>query len=455
MLRLLPLRALAYRNFRLYFFGQGVSVLGTWMQQVAVAWTVYCLTQSPLWLGLVGFSGQIPSLFISPLAGALIDRVNRHRLVLLTQALAMVLALTLAVLAFTECVSVWQLVILSLLSGVIDAFDIPARQFLLTEMVGNGDDLANAIALNSSIFNGARLVGPALAGFLLAWTSAGVCFLANGISYLAVLAALLAMRLPASNRSGTPGRLLGGVWEGFAYAWGYSAIRAVLLLTGSVGMAAMASSTLLPMVATAGPDGGASVLGLLTAATGAGALAGTILLAARKSVVGLGKWIAASPALYGFGLIGFTLCGSLWASALLLAMAGFALLLLMAASNTVLQTIVDESKRGRVMSLFTMAVTGLAPLGGLLAGLLANQVGAPVTLRIAGLACVVVSLVFMAYYPRLRAQTLPTLPEHIRREIAMKSGWQVAKRFPPRVTVYQARLTLSATEANGIRASGQ
>jgi MFS family permease len=190
-------RALAHRNFRLYFFGQGVSVLGTWMQQVAVAWMVYGLTGSPLWLGLVAFAGQIPALVISPVAGVLIDRVNRHRLVLLTQALAMGLALTLAALAFGECVTVWHLVALSLLGGVVDAFDIPARQFLLTELVGRGDDLANAIALNSSLFNAARLVGPTVAGFLLAWTNAGVCFLANGASYLTVLAALLAMRLPA------------------------------------------------------------------------------------------------------------------------------------------------------------------------------------------------------------------------------------------------------------------
>jgi MFS family permease len=407
MLRRLPFRALAYRNFRLYFFGQGVSVLGTWMQQVAVAWTVYCLTASPVWLGLVGFAGQIPALFLSPVAGALVDRLNRRRLVLLTQMLAMGLALLLAALALTEALTVGQVVVLSLLSGVVDAFDIPARQFLLTEMVGQGDELANAIALNSSIFNGARLVGPALAGFLLAWTNAGVCFLANGVSYGAVLAALLAMRLPANRCPPRPGPLLGGISEGIAYAWGFGPIRAVLLLTGLVGMVSMASTTLLPVVATTLPHGGASTLGLLTAAIGAGALVATILLAARQSVVGLGKWVTVAAALFGLGLVGFSLVHSVWASVLLLGIAGFALLLVMAGSNTVLQTLVEDNKRGRVMSLFTMAVTGLAPLGGLLAGLLADRAGAAATLRMAGLACVAGSLAFAMRYPRLRAQALP------------------------------------------------
>jgi MFS family permease len=412
----------------LYFFGQGISVLGSWMQQVAVAWMVYQLTNSAFWLGLVSFAGQIPALFLSPLAGAMIDRVNRHRLVLLTQTVAMVLAFLLAGLTFAGCLSVWHLVVLSLLSGVVDAFDIPARQFLMTEMVGQGNDLANAIALNSSIFNGARLVGPAVAGLLLAWTSAGVCFLANGISYLAVLAALLAMRLPAVRPSGTPGKLLGGIREGFVYAWGFEPIRAVLLLAGVVGMAAMASTTLLPIVATALPHGGASTLGLLTAATGAGALVGTFVLAVRKSVVGLGKWIAASPALFGLGLAGFSLAGSAWVAALLLGVAGFALLLVMAASNTLLQTIVEENKRGRVMSLFTMAVNGLAPLGGLLAGLLANRAGAAFTLQIAGMMCVLGSVVFASQYPRLRAQTLPI---YVRKGIVK----QPARRVPRKAAV--------------------
>ena len=366
-------RALAHRNFRLYFFGQGVSVLGTWMQQVAIAWLVYCLTNSALWLGLVAFAGQIPCLIVSPFAGVIVDRVNRHRLVLTTQALAMLLAFTLATLTLTGVIEVWELVVLSLFGGMIDAFDIPARQFLMTEMVGTTDDLANAIALNSSIFNAARLVGPALAGALLACTSAGICFLVNGISFVAVLAALWAMHMPSTSMELTPRRLLAGMSEGFAYAWDSGPIRAVLLLAALVSMTATASSTLLPLVATSMLHGDSKTLGILTAATGAGALVGTLLLASRKSVVGLGKWIAATPALFGLGLAAFSCATSLWLSAIYLAIAGFALLLLMAASNTVLQTIVDADKRGRVMSLFTMAANGLAPIGGLLAGLLAYQ----------------------------------------------------------------------------------
>jgi MFS family permease len=400
----MPFRALAHRNFRLYLFGQGVSVLGTWMQQVAVAWLVYCLTGSAVWLGLVAFAGQIPCLFVSPFAGALIDRVNRHRMVLLTQTLAMVLAFCLAALTLSGVVEVWQLVVISLLSGVVDAFDIPARQYLMTEMVGTANDLANAIALNSSIFNAARIVGPALAGALLAWTSSGVCFLANGASFLAVLVALLAMRLPSCPAERSPHRLLAGIGEGITYAWGFSPIRAVLLLTALVSMAAMASSTLLPVVATSMLHGDSKTLGILTAATGTGALIGTMLLAARSSVVGLGKWIAASPAVFGLGLAAFSFAHSLWASSLFLALAGFALLLLMAASNMVLQTIVEEDKRGRVMSLFTMAVNGLAPIGGLLAGLLAYSTGAAITLRVAGAASILGSICFALHYPRLRAQ---------------------------------------------------
>ncbi len=306
MLATMPFRALVHRNFRLYLFGQGVSVLGTWMQQVAVAWLVYCLTGSAVWLGIVAFAGQIPCLFVSPFAGALIDRFNRHRIVLLTQTLAMMLALILAALTLTGVVQVWQLVVISLLSGTVDAFDIPARQYLMTEMVGTANDLANAIALNSSIFNAARIVGPALAGALLAWTSSGVCFLANGASFLAVLVALLAMRLPSCQAERSPHRLLAGIGEGITYAWGFSPIRAVLLLTAVVSMAAMASSTLLPVVATSMLHGDSKTLGVLTAATGSGALIGTMLLAARSSVVGLGKWIAAAPAVFGLGLAAFS-----------------------------------------------------------------------------------------------------------------------------------------------------
>ncbi len=402
-------RALAHRNFRLYFFGQGVSVLGTWMQQVAVAWLVYRLTDSPLWLGLVAFAGQVPALFLAPPAGALIDRANRHRLVLLTQTLAMVLAFILATLTFSGVVAVWHLIVLNLLAGAVDALDVPARQFLLTEMVGRDDDLANAIALNSSIFNAARLLGPALAGILLAHTSAAVCFLANGISYLAVLAALLAMRLPRAEHPGKRVPFLNGLREGFTYVWKSDSIRALLLLAGLVSMAATACTTLLPVVATSILHGDASTLGALTAATGAGALAGSLILAIRRSMHGLGRWIAVAPAVFGLGLIAFSCSHVLWGSAVLMGASGFALLVLMASINTVLQALVDDNLRGRVMSLYATAVMGLAPIGSLLSGLLADHVGAAVTLRLGGLVCVVGSLVFAARRLRLREEIRPAI----------------------------------------------
>ncbi|HZY86895.1 MAG TPA: MFS transporter, partial [Gemmataceae bacterium] len=348
-----PFRALAHRNFRLYLAGQGVSIIGTWTQQVAMAWLAYQLTGSPLWLGVVGFAGQIPALFLTPLAGSLIDRCDRHRLLLLTQTAALAQAAALAVLTLTGAVAAWQVVALSLLLGVLNAFDIPARQSFLSELVGKGDDLANAIALNSSVFNGARLVGPALAGLLLALTGPGVCFVANALSYLAVLAALGAMRLPRRERPARRGRLLGGVGEGLAYAWRSPPIRSLLVLIGLFNMAGMAETTLLPVVATRALAGGSATLALLSAAAGLGAFAAAVLLAARRSVRGLERWVVAAAGVFGPGMIAFSFTGSTWAAALLLGVTGFTLLLLTAAANTLLQTLVAEDKRGRVVSLYT------------------------------------------------------------------------------------------------------
>jgi MFS family permease len=398
-----PFRALAHRNFRLYLAGQGVSIIGTWMQQVAMAWLVYQLTGSPLWLGVVGFAGQIPALFLTPLSGCVIDRSERHRLLLWTQTVSMTQAVVLAVLALTGTVQAWHVVVLSCVLGIVNAFDIPARQSLLRELVGTGDDLANAIALNSSVFNGARLVGPAVAGLLLALTSPGVCFLVNAFTYLAVLAALLAMRLPQRQRRGAPGQLLGGVREGMAYAWNCLPIRSLLLLIGLFNMAGMAETTLLPIISTAILDGAAPTLALLSAAAGVGAFLAAVFLACRPGVKGIEKWIVAATAGYGLGMVSFSFAGTLWAAALLLTVTGFTLLLLTAAANTVLQTITEEDKRGRVVSLYTMAVTGLAPVGGLIAGLAADRVGAAATLRLAGLLCLVASAAFALCFPRLHA----------------------------------------------------
>jgi MFS family permease len=401
-----PFRALAHRNFRLYILGQGVSILGCWMQQVAIAWLVYELTGSPLWLGLVAFAGQIPALFLGPVTGSVIDRSNRHRLVLLTQTVAMLQAFVLAALTLTGTVAVWHLLSLSLVLGVVNAFDIPSRQSFLSEIVPRREDLPNAIALNSSVWNAARLVGPTLAGVLLLITGCGVCFLLNGLSYLAVLAALLAMRVPpqpvAAHRP-----LLGGIGEGLAYAWRSGPIRSLLLLIGLFQMAGMAQSTLLPVMSSAVLEGDASTLGLLSAAIGLGAFAAAVFLAVRRSVLGLGRWITAATVAFGMGLVAFSFAGTLWAACLLLVVTGFALLLLTAGANTVMQTIVAEDKRGRVLSLYTMAVTGLSPLGGLLAGVLADAVGAPLTLRLAGLTCLALALAFVARSVRWPALARP------------------------------------------------
>jgi MFS family permease len=400
-------RAFAHRNFRLFILGQGVSLIGTWMQQVAVAWLVFLLTGSPAWLGVAAFAGQIPSLLVAPVAGVLVDRWNRHRLLLLTQTLAMLQAFLMAALALLQVIDVWQIVALNLLLGVVNSFDMTARQAFLTEMVARKEDLANAIALNSSLVNGTRLVGPALAGFVVAWAGPGVCFLVNGLSYLAVLVALLAMRVPPRRRDGPHVGLLRGLREGFAYAFGFGPIRALLLLLALVSLVGMSYSVLLPVFATAVLRGGAETLGILNAASGLGALAAAVALASRRSVVGLGRWVTVAPALFGAALIGFSFAAALWLAAPLLAVVGFAMMMQMAATNTILQTIVAEEWRGRVMSYYTVAFLGMAPLGSLLGGALADAVGAPLVVRLAGGGCIVASVVFALRLSHLRALVRP------------------------------------------------
>jgi MFS family permease len=404
-------RALSHRNFRLFVFGQGVSLVGTWMQQVALAWLVFVLTgsskESSFWLGLVGFCGQAPALLLAPFAGVFVDRWNRHRLLLVTQTLMMVQAFAVAVLAFTDKADIPSLVALSLFLGVLNVFDMTARQAFYTEMLDRREDLANAIALNSSIVNGSRLVRPALAGLLLAETSAGFCFLVNGLSYLAVLAALLAMRLPARPRPAVRDRVLAGLREGLAYGLGFVPIRSILLLLSLVSLMGMSYSVLLPVFASDVLGGGPTTYGLLGAASGIGALVAALLLAARHSVLGLGRWIALAPALFGAALVGFSFSKSLWLSLPLLMAVGFAMMAQMASSNTVLQTIVDEDKRGRVMSLYTMAFLGTAPLGSLLAGWLADRVGPQETVRLGGACCVLGSLLFLTQLQRLREMVRP------------------------------------------------
>ena len=403
----LAVRALRHRNFRLFTLGQSLSLIGTWMQQVAIGWLVYRLTGSAFLLGLVGFVALGPGFLLAPFAGELADRYSRHRIVIITQAVMMVQALVLGVLVLTGHVTVgWILVLMGVL-GAASGFDIPARQSFLIEMVGDRDDLPNAIALNSSIFNAARLVGPAVAGFAIAAIGEGWVILINGVSYIFVLASLFAMRLTSTPRVRGGGAVLRRVREGFRYAYAFQPIRTILALVALVSLVAVPFSVLLPVVATDVLGGGPRTLGLLMAAMGLGALSGALFLASRRTVVGLGRLIVISATLFGTSLVLFAFARSLAVALPLLMLAGFGMMTQMASSNTVLQTLVDDDKRGRVMSLYTMAFTGTAPFGSLLLGWAAARVGAPLAIGIGGAITVVAALGFGSPLPVQRGIVRP------------------------------------------------
>ena len=403
----LTLRALRHRNFRLFTLGQSLSLIGTWMQQVAIGWLVYRLTGSAFLLGLVAFVSQGPGFVLAPFAGEFADRYSRHRIVIITQSVMMIQALLLGALVLTDHVTVgWILVLMGVL-GAASGFDIPARQSFLIDMVDDRDDLPNAIALNSSIFNAARLVGPAIAGFAIAAVGEGWVILLNGISYLFVLTSLLAMRIEPRVRTRAGGAVLRRVGEGFRYAYGFRPIRTILALVAVVSLVAVPFSVLLPVVATDVLAGGPRMLGLLMSAMGLGALAGALFLASRRTVVGLGRVIIINATLFGTSLVLFAFARSVVAALPLLALAGFGMMAQMASSNTVLQTLVDDDKRGRVMSLYTMAFSGTAPLGSLLIGWGAARFGAPVAIGIAGGVTVVAALLFGRQLPLLREIVRP------------------------------------------------
>jgi MFS family permease len=400
------LRALRHRNFRLFTIGQAISLVGTWMQQVAVGWLVYRLTGSPFLLGLVGFVSQGPGFFLAPIAGVLADRYSKHRIVIAAQVVMMVQAFVLAALVLSGQVTIVWIVVLMGLLGAASGFDVPARQSFLIDMVGTREDLPNAIALNSSIFNAARLVGPAIAGIAIALVGEGWVILLNAASYVAVLASLLLMRVPP--RVAPPhGAVLGHMAEGFRYAFGFAPIRALLLMVATVSLLAVPYTVLLPVIARETLGGGPETLGFLMSAIGLGALAGALFLASRSTVRGLGRVIMVAALLFGCALIGVALSRVLWLSLLLLLLAGFGMMTQMASSNTVLQTIVDDDKRGRVMSIYTMSFVGMAPIGSLLAGLLAARAGTTATIALGGGACVLAALVFGRHLPVLRAQVRP------------------------------------------------
>jgi MFS family permease len=401
------LRALRNRNYRLFFAGQGISLIGTWMQRIALNWLVYELTHSATMLGVIGFAGQIPTFLLGPLAGVLSDRWNLHRVIVITQVLATIQALILAALDLTHTTQVWHLLVLSIFLGVVNAFDMPARQTFVVQMLESPVDLPNAIALNSFLVNSARLLGPSIAGVLIAAVGEGVCFLLNGLSYVPVVVALLAMKLRPQKRRPDHKHVLHGLMEGFQYAFGFPPIRAILLLLATVSLMGMPYAVLMPIFADKILHGGPRTLGFLMAATGLGAIAGALFLARRSSVLGLGRLIAWSTAVFGAGLVAVSLSRILWLSLVLLAIAGFAMMQQMASSNTVLQTIVADEKRGRVMSFYTMSFMGMVPFGSLLAGGLAGWIGAPNTLLIGGAACVLAAAVFGAVLPGLRVLVRP------------------------------------------------
>jgi MFS family permease len=423
------LRALQHRNYRLFFGGQSISLIGTWLTRVATSWLVYRLTDSALLLGVVGFAGQIPTFLLAPFAGVLVDRWNRHRILVITQTLSMIQSFLLAILALTGVITVWYIIILNVFQGLVNAFDTPARQSFVVEMVEDKKDLANAIALNSSMFNSARLLGPAVAGVLIATVGEGICFLIDGISYLAVIASLLAMTITVRKAEKTVPYVLHGLREGFSYAFGFAPIRAILLFLALVSLMGMPYTVLMPVMAKDVLHGDAHTLGFLTAASGMGALTGAVYLASRKSILGLGKIIALAGSGFGLGLLAFSFSRLLWLSLLLMLLTGFGMMVQMASSNTVLQTIVDDDKRGRVMSFYAMAFLGMAPFGSLFAGGLASKIGAPPTIMIGGIACIFGAMMYARKLPSLREKVRPI---YVRMGIIPEVAWgiQAATQLP-------------------------
>ena len=399
------MRALRHRDLRLFLLGQGISLIGSWMQQVAMSWLVYRMTGSTLVLGLIAFCSQFPTFLVAGVAGALADRWSRYRMVFVAQIGLMLEAVVLAALVLTGTVQVWHLIVLAAWSGLCSGFDVPARQALIVRFV-NGQDLPNAIALNSAIFNGARLVGPAIAGVMIAVVGEGPVFVLNALSYLTVLGAMWAVEARDKGSSGGES-VLRTMREGFRYAFGFPPIRAILVLLTLISLVGLPYSVLLPAFASDVLHGGAGTLGLLTAAAGLGALAGALTLASRESVWGLGMFIVRCTALFGAALVAFAWSRNVWLSSVLMMFAGFGIMATTAAMNTILQTLVEEQMRGRVMALYTMAFIGLSPLGALFGGALAERIGAPLTVGVGGLACVALAVWFARELPELREMVRP------------------------------------------------
>ncbi len=410
-------RALRHPNFRLYFVGQSISLVGTWITRIATSWLVYRLTGSAFLLGVVGFAGQIPTFLLAPFAGVLVERMNRRQLLVWTQVLAALQSLLLAVLTLTKVITIHEVIALSAFQGLINAFDMPARQSFLVQMVSvegdkpNKSDLSNAIALNSSIVNLARLVGPAMAGLIIAAVGEGWCFLIDGVSYIAVVASLLMMRLTHRAVERPTTSLLEQLQEGWVYVIGFRPIRTILLLFALMSLMGMPFMVLMPVFAAEVLHGGPHTLGFLTGASGVGALLSAISLAMRKTVRGLTTMIQISAFLFGAGLVCFGLSRSLALSLLLMFVTGFGMMQGLGASNTVIQTLVTDDKRGRVMSYYTMAFVGMTPFGSLLAGTLAHRFGAPHTVIFTGTACLIGGVWFSTQLRAVRRDMRPIYEE--------------------------------------------
>lgn len=402
------LRAFSYRNYRLFFIGQIISLVGSWISMTATSWLVYRLTDSAFLLGVVGFAGQFPAFVIGPFAGAYLDRWDRHRVLVAAEVVLMVQSFILAALTLTDYVTVSAVIALNAVQGVAVTFDMPARQAFLPTMITNKEDMANAIALNSSMFNAARLVGPAIAGVIIASAGEGWCFLIDGFSYFAVILALLAMKGVRQNKPPRPDVTVASqLDEGLRYVYGFRPIRSLMLLLSIICLVGMPFSVLMPIFADDILGGGPPTLGFLMTATGAGALAGALWLAARKSVLGLGRLILIATTIFSAGLVAFSLSAVLWLSLIFLMVAGFGMMVMMASANTVIQTIVDDEKRGRVMSFYAMTFLGTAPFGSLAAGALSARIGAPHTVLISGLLCGGVAVWFSRELPAIRAVIRP------------------------------------------------
>lgn len=395
-------RALKHRNFQLFFAGQFISLTGTWMQSVAQSWLVYRLTGSVVLLGMIGFASQIPVFLIAPFGGAVADRYNRQKILVITQSCSMLTAFVLAILTLTGNIEVWHLFVLAVCFGLANAFDIPTRQAFVPDMVAR-EDLLNAIALNSSMFNGARIVGPAIAGILVAVVGEGWCFFGNAVSYIAVIVGILLMKITPVIRE-RKGSTLSNIAEGFSFVAKTAPIRGLLLLLGLISLMGMPYAVLMPIFADKILGGGSDTLGYLMGASGSGALIAALILASRRQVFGLGRWVAFASGGLGISLILFSFSSNFWLSLLLLLPVGFSMMTQMSSSNTLIQAMVPDELRGRVMSVYSMMFMGMAPLGALFAGSLAGIMGAPYTVALGGAVCILGSLIFYLRLPHLREE---------------------------------------------------